>query len=237
MSAGTLSADQDRYVNRLVAGTGLDRTVAVAWVGAESGWDATKAAHNYLNIGPGRTYASADQGAIAAAALVNSSAHYAGIRAAISHRAVPAAQIQAIGASPWGTSGTSLANVYGQLTGSTGVPLVTNVGIHLPGTPITIPTSPGEVIDAVQRGAEAAGGIFSPLNPANALDAIGDTLSKTVKLGIELFAQQFLGLLFATAALALIALGLNRLTGVPPSERFGQMAGMAGQAAAVAAVV
>lgn len=110
MAAGDLSPDQARYVQLVSQGTGLDARVVTAWVGAESGWSTNKNTHNYLNIGPGRSYANVDQAAQAAVSLVNNSGHYAGIRAAKTQGAT--AQLNAIGSSPWGTIKANLEKVY-----------------------------------------------------------------------------------------------------------------------------
>ena len=106
MAAGDLSADQRTYVSSVVRGTGLDRDVVVAWVGAESGWNVTKPSHNYLNVGPGERYSSTAGAAARAVALITTSSHYAGIRKAITSRD-PVAQVRAIEASPWDAAGYS----------------------------------------------------------------------------------------------------------------------------------
>ncbi len=222
MALGDLSTDQQRYRDRLVAGTGLDSRVVTAWIGTESGWGTTKASHNYLNIGPGRTYSSVDQAANAAVSLITSSSRYAGIRSAIP--AGPVAQVKAIGASPWGTSASLLGRVYEQLAGTpmTGVtgestPL-TNVGLRIPGTGVEIPM-PWDIANDTAKAIFAA--VAKLLGPA-----------------FELVAETGLRLVFTIASLGLITLGLNRLTGVALRETFEQttqIVGRAGQARAVAA--
>lgn len=233
MATGDLSPDEARYAALVAAGTGLAPQVVTAWIGSESGWGITKAGHNYLNIGPGRTYPSTEHAATAAAALVNSSSHYAGIRAAIP--AGGAAQIHAIGASPWGTSAAVLARVYAQLTGGAG-PAVTPVGLRVPGTPIVIPTSPSEALDAI---GDAAGSVLDTAGNVvgAAADPVIDAISTGFGVAVDVFLKGAMSLVFATAAFALIALGLNRLTGVPVKERFGQVQQIAGQAAMAAAVL
>lgn len=91
-----LSATKRDYAGRVSRGTGLDPTVVQAWVAQESGWDGSKAGHNYLNIGPGRTYASVAAAAQAAVQLLHQD-RYAPILAARGARA----QLDAIVRSPW----------------------------------------------------------------------------------------------------------------------------------------
>jgi hypothetical protein len=134
MALGDLSAGQRSYRDRVAAGTGLDRTVVTAWIGAESGWGVTKPDHNYLNVGPGRSYPSVAAAADAVVSLIRSSSHYAGIRAAIPRGA--SAQVEAIATSPWdagryGGDGSRLRTVHDQLTGrssSGDTPTATPVG-------------------------------------------------------------------------------------------------------------
>lgn len=222
MALGDLSPNQQRYRDRIVAGTGLDSRVVTAWIGTESGWGTAKASHNYLNIGPGRTYSSVDQAANAAVSLITSSTHYAGIRSAIP--AGPVAQVKAIGASPWGTSASLLARVYEQLAGTpmttvTGESMpLTNVGLRVPFTGVEIPM-PWDIANDAAKAMYAA--VARLLGPA-----------------FELMAETGLRLVFTVAALGLVALGLNRLTGVAVREAFDQtqtIVGRAGQARAVAA--
>lgn len=124
MSVGDLSPDQARFVATVAGRTGLDESVVRAWVGAESGWNVTKAGHNYLNIGPGRQYTSVDQAAAATAGLILGSQHYTGILAAIPAGA--AAQVKAIGESAWGTVGGLLSNVWRQISGNPGLSSIPN---------------------------------------------------------------------------------------------------------------
>lgn len=219
MSAGQLSEDQRRYRDALVGATGLDATVVTAWIGAESGWGITKTGGNYLNIGPGRTYASTAQAASAAASLVNSSPRYAGIRSAIP--AGPVAQVRAIGASPWGTSAAVLGAVYAQLSatpmttvaGGAELPAATPAGLRIPGTDIEIPM-PWDI--ASDAGKAVVAGISSLLGPA-----------------FELVLRTGLSLVFTVGGIALIAMGLNRLTGTSVREGFDRITGLTGQAGTV----
>ena len=108
-----LSADQLAYATELASATGLAPSVVTTWIGAESPWNSTSVDHNYLNVtshGTPVAYATAAQGAAAAAQLILSSSDYAGIRQAIASGS-PAQQIAAIQASPW-----DKGNYGGQLT-------------------------------------------------------------------------------------------------------------------------
>lgn len=123
MAAGDLSGAQHQYMYALVSGTGIDRHVATAWIGAESGWNTTDPDNNYLNIGPGRSYPDAITGANAAVKLIRESDHYAGIREAIKN-GTPEEQIDAIAASPWdegnyGGDGSNLRRTYEAVAGGT----------------------------------------------------------------------------------------------------------------------
>jgi hypothetical protein len=212
VAAGDLSPDQARFVDQVTAATGLDRNVVVAWVGSESVWGSYKPTHNYLNIGPGRTYVSVDQAAAAAASLINGSPNYAGIRAAIP--AGPAAQVSAIGASVWGTSGSVLGRVWAQLTGAPtdGATPATSVGLP---NPLDVPGAIG-------------GLVTGKLGKALGLDAVA---AGVLRAGMTI--------VFTIGALGLIALGLNRLTARDPKALLSQMQGLmgnAGQAAKLAAV-
>jgi hypothetical protein len=204
MALGDLSPDQARYVAQLVSATGLDRDVAAAWVGSESGWGVNKSDHNYLNIGPHFHYQSTDQAAGAAASLLRSSHLYSGIRSAIS--VSPAAQVAAIEASPWdaahyGGSQHRLASLWRQLTGQgggvniTGPNGVVNTGFDLPGLP-GLPGLPLPGLGSLTKGIAGATGINKLA--VQIVSAVGSAL---------------LSLVFAAGALALIGLGLARLTG------------------------
>jgi hypothetical protein len=225
MAVGDLSPDQARFVDLVAGATRLDRKVVVAWVGSESGWGTNKASHNYLNVGPGRTYPSTELAAANTAALVNASQHYGGIRSAIP--AGPAAQVKAIGTSPWGTSGALLGQVYGQLTGlapagPTATPTVENVNL---------------LSDAASDAAKAAAGLMFG-GPLGGLLA-NSTLTKGIKdlTGIDLVGgvvSAGLTIVFTVAAFALIAMGVNRLTGGGLKSTFDTVSGAVGTVAGAA---
>lgn len=227
MAAGDLSSDQLRYVDRVASGTRLDRTVVVAWVGAESGWNANKAGHNYLNVGPGETYPSTDQAGARVVGLISASSNYAGIRAAIP--AGPAAQIKAIGESPWGTSASVLTSVYQQLASKSGGTInITPVVELVPGIPIPLPDSPLPGIhiplpDPLQKAADAAGNIVG--------GAAADVASAVAKAIGPVLLEAGLGIVFTVAAFAFIAMGVNRLTGAPPKGIFDTVSGAVGTVA------
>lgn len=193
MAFGELSAEQRRYRDRVAARTGLDRDVVTAWIAAESGWQTTKPGHNYLNIGPGRTYPSVNAAADAVAVLVNGSDHYAGIRAA--RRRSGLHQIRAIGSSPWdagryGGDGSNLERVYRQLVGM---------------DPATPPATP---IDTDDNG----GGLGDwanpftphPSTPRDGWDALSDQGLRFMLTGI-----------LTVAGLGLVLLGVFMLTRRP----------------------
>lgn len=259
MAAGDLSPDQARFVDAFTAATGLSRQVVVAWVGSESGWGTTKAGHNYLNVGPGETYTSAEQAAARSAALVRTSNYYAGIRAAIPVGGT--AQVEAIGSSPWGTSPATLTKVYAQLNGATTVPdgaggasakpvSLTSVAGDIIGTvggAIGAITNPGAAAAGAVSGALGGVGTMASQGAGAAIKGLGDLTGKLGSaLGIDVgsvvggiasaFFSAALSIVFVVGAMALIALGLNRLTGTPPAERIAQIQKAVGTASTVAAV-
>jgi hypothetical protein len=217
MAVGQLSADQAAYAAQVASATGLDTDVVRAWIGAESGWGVTKPTHNYLTIGPGRQYATVDQAATAAAHLVGSSSNYAGIRSAIP--AGPDAQVQAIQASPWDAAhygGHRLADVYSSVVGAGSASSSTAaagaavpVSVRIPGTNIHLPGL-GDLT----------------------FGAATDVTNRVVAAA----GGAMLGLLFSAAALALIGLGLSRLTGNNARDLFGKAQQTTGQAAQVAQI-
>jgi murein DD-endopeptidase MepM/ murein hydrolase activator NlpD len=95
--SAALSNPQQQFVSGVAAGTGLDQGVLTAWVAQESGWNKTKTDSNYLNIGPGRAYASVKEAIDATVKLLTGSKSYAPILAA----KTPETQIDAITVSPW----------------------------------------------------------------------------------------------------------------------------------------
>ena len=185
MAAGDLSADQRSYRDRIAAGTGLDRTLVTAWIGAESGWNTTKPDHNYLNIGPGRSYPSVAAAADAVVQLLRTSHHYAGIRAAIPRGGL--AQAQAIAASPWdagryGGDGSRLVGLYQQLTGGTS-------------------STPGATPVLELKDLPLIGGLVDELNPGTWVPRLVDNAS-------ERFLAVGLTGAFVLAGLTLVGLGL-----------------------------
>jgi hypothetical protein len=224
MAVGDLSPDQARYAAQVAQRTGLNLDVVVAWIGAESGWGVNKASHNYLNIGPGRQYQSVDQAAGAAAELVNSSAYYTGIRSAIP--VSPAAQVAAIQASPWDAGhygGHRLMDVFRSVAGGDGVRVTGANGVVA--TPVGLP--------------------LNPLSPILSLPGLGDLTKglakatgtdKIVGTAVSAVAGALLQLVFAAAALALIGLGLARLTGNNAGDIFNRVKSAQEQAATVAKI-
>jgi hypothetical protein len=222
MAAGDLSPDQSRYVDLVASETGLARTVVVAWVGAESGWGTNKAGHNYLNIGPGRTYPSTEQAAAAVAGLLNNSDLYYAIRAAIP--AGPAAQIKAIGESRWGTSAATLTAVYAGLAGGAG-PTIQNVN--------ALSDAAGAAVPGLAPLAGALGGALGSTAPG-AADALTGAVADAFKGLVPVVFEAGLGLVFTVAAFAFISLGVNHLFGNSAKDVFNQVSGAVGTAAGVA---
>ncbi len=210
MAAGDLSTDQAKYAQLVAAGTGLDPNVVVSWIGAESGWTVNKSTHNYLNIGPNRSYASTEQAAAAAVDLVRNSKNYEGIRAAAVGS--PAAQIEAIGDSPWGTIKSSLANVYKSIAGvrvvegATATPIDFKLPGWIPGIGGTnVPTpdipTPGDVAGAVK-------------------DSVGKAAATLTAQAL----QGALSITFVFGAIGIIGLGLFLVTSrkTPVEEAVGR---------------
>lgn len=216
MALGDLSSDQQRYLGAVVAGTGLDATVVRAWIGKESGWGVTKASHNYLNIGPGRTYTSTEQAAAAVARLINTSSYYAGIRAAIP--AGPVAQVQAIQESPWDAArygGNGLMVVYEALARAGAAGPVAAVPAQLAGIPNLGPHNPLLPFELPKLFGGLPGFVTEPLSDAG-------------KAIVEQLLPGMLGLVFTLAAFGLIALGLARLTDRSPRDALGAVQSVVG---------
>lgn len=206
MAVGDLSEDQLRFAQRVSAGTGLDPRVVTSWIGTESGWNTYKASHNYLNIGPGRTYESTDQAADAVIGLVRGSSLYSGIVASAVQG--PAAQIEAIGSSKWGTEKKTLSDVFANLTG-----IRVNRGGTLEEVDYTLPDwIPG------------LGGKTVPTSPGEVLGSISDDLGKVVSAGITQLTQSALSLLFSAAAFGLIGVGVYKLATATGAKAKGEKA-------------
>lgn len=106
---GPLAPEQKRFVKGVAKHTKLSpRAVAAQALAEESGPAAASyeasGEHNYLNIGPGQHYGSNREAVKETSKLLDTSPNYAGIRS--TRGKGPQAQIQAIGASPWGTVGS-----------------------------------------------------------------------------------------------------------------------------------
>lgn len=213
MAIGQLSADQAAYAQQVASATGLDADVVRAWIGSESGWGVTKPAHNYLNIGPGRQYSTVDQAATAAAQLLGSSSYYTGIRNAVP--AGPVAQVDAIQQSPWDAGhygGHRLMDVYNALVGNGGPAPATGAmpaSWTIPGTNIHLPGL-GDLVGGAATG-------------------VADRI-------VAVAGGALLGMLFTAAALALIGLGLARLTGNNAKDLYGKAQQTVGQASQVAQI-
>jgi len=109
---GPLVPQQKRFVKGVAKHTKLSpRAVGAQALAEESGQAAKEreatGEHNYLNIGPGQHFGSNRQAVKATSKLLDTSPNYAGIRATRGKGA--AAQVQAIGASSWGTNEATMA--------------------------------------------------------------------------------------------------------------------------------
>lgn len=224
MALGQLSPAAAAYGATLSALTGLDPAVVVTWLGAEEPWGSVDPTNNYLNLGPGATFATPQQGAAAAAALINSSPEYASIKQAAAS-GNPTAQISAIEASPWdGNShyGGALGNLYQQVSVALPAQTATLTGASwwttlyhglkdiLPGGP---DSSLGAGTSIVKAAAHKASSFLS-----------GAALQKAL-----------LTIAFVAAGLGLIVLGLTRIfPGVTRTvtSTIGTIAGGAAKAAA-----
>lgn len=226
MAVGDLTPDQADYVDKVAQGTGLDKTVVISWLGAESHWGVTKPDHNYLNIGPGHSYASADQAAAAVSSAINSSSYYSGIRAAIPLG--PVAQISAIKTSPWDAghyASGAFDAIFGQLSGGKSTRTVTD-----PMSPSATPVI--DPLTGLTPGSGAVGGAIGGLAGQLFQSMVGSELGKQI-LGTGLT------IVFVAAGLGLAALGLSRLTQKSPRDHFESLQGLFGttkQAAELAAL-
>jgi hypothetical protein len=227
MAVGSLSPDQARFAAGVAKTTGLDPTVVAAWIGAESGWGVTKPGSNYLNIGPGRTYASTDQAAAATAELIGSSQNYTGIRSAVP--AGPAAQVKAIEASPWDAGhygGGGLETVWSQLYGAGGPQLLDAQGTSDPTAVLA-----DQKLNPLLLGPGLLGKILGQLGGKASEKVAGVVLSAVAPLGLQL--------LFIGAGLGLVVMGLSRLTGTGIQRNYEQgktIVGIVSKAADIAAV-
>ena len=234
MSLGQLSPAAAEYGATLSQLTGLDPAVVVTWLGAEEPWGSTDPTNNYLNIGPGNTYATPQQGAAAAAALINNSSQYTSIKQAAA-AGDPTAQISAIEASPWDGSshyGGALGSLYSDVVSAVGAgPTLTAShslgqefkafwhGLTNPGAGLKAGASVAG--SAVASGAKKAGG-------AIAKEAAGAFSSAALQ-------KALLTIAFVAAGLGLIVLGLTRIfPGVTRTvtSTIGTIAGGAAKAAA-----
>lgn len=186
----SLSGDEASFVAAVVAGTGLQNAVVTAWVACESGWGTSKPGSNYLNIGPGRSYPSVSAAAAATVQQITTSPNYTGIVAAAA-TANGGAQIAAIKASPWDAghySNGCLDSAYASLGGSSATAVSD-----------TSANTTGIITD----------GILGPLGSL-LFGNSSSILSGVIEIGLIVT--------FSIAAFALMALGLQRLTGQDRSE-------------------
>src|SRR5882672_7181547 len=120
---GPLGPEQKKFVNRVAKRTHLSPRAIGAQAVAEEGNAASTEAegtHNYLNIGPGRSYPTLQSGVRETSKLLNTSDYYAGIRA--SRGKGPIAQVKAIGDSPCGTSKSLMQQTVNEV-GQKGKPI------------------------------------------------------------------------------------------------------------------
>ncbi len=207
--AGELSEDQARFVSRLSSATGMSSAVVKAWVGCESGWQVTKPTHNYLNIGPGRSYRSTGEAVDDAAGE---------IRVRGWGNLSAGAQVLAISNSDWGTRAQCICDVAKEL----GVDADCSHDTAPLGPLTPIIDTPGDAVDAV---GDAASGVAG---------AVVSGLQKLIAPVGKALLTVFLAAIFTAAGLALIGLGILRLTGRDARDALATAGGAAGLAAAVA---
>lgn len=208
MAVGDLSSAQRRYRDIIARGTGLHRDVVTAWIGAESGWNVTKPGHNYLNVGPGRTYPTVDHAAGDVVRIVSSLGYYRGIRDAI-RSGNPDRQVKAITTSPWdagryGGDGSRLINVYNQIAGADVATSSSAAGAEV------VQTDSRDLARGAVRSIPGLGPLLAPLIPGE-----GQSLQESIVQGA---AKITIGFAFTAAALALIVVGLLRLLNVDPRD-------------------
>lgn len=160
---------------------GLNYTVALAWTTAEVG------SNNNLGImrGPGKpaSYATPEQGAAAAAALIRTSPYYSGIMASLAGGS-PQQQAMAIAQSPWHLGPTGLRNAGG--TDPYYARIFSGFGFTFPSTPgaVTINATLASSPSGTQTLADALG---LPADQKLSLSMATDptTLAKLAKLSGE----------------------------------------------------
>lgn len=205
-----LSNDAEVYRNAVVAATGLDSRLVTAWIACESGWGITKAGHNYLNIGPGRSYPD-----VATAARDVVSTLHNGLYGPVLAAQGPQAQAEALKASPWDAghyANGCLDSVLADLLGGGAEPAAMLTAAR------TLPSIP----NPIDLGKSLLGTVSDALD----LDELLGQVLTVVVTGV-----------FITAAFGIIVLGLNRLTANSSiRQQVEQIAPQAAQVAALAAV-
>ena len=206
-----LSNDAEVYRNAVVAATGLDSRLVTAWIACESGWGITKAGHNYLNIGPGRSYPD-----VATAARDVVSTLHNGLYGPVLAAQGPQAQAEALKASPWDAghyANGCLDSVLADLIGGGGA---------APAAMLTASRTLPSIPNPIDVGKSLLGTVSDALD----LDELLGQVLTVVVTGV-----------FITAAFGIIVLGLNRLTANSATrQRIEQIAPEAAQVAALAAV-
>lgn len=113
---GDLGPEQRKFVRGVAKATHLKSRTIAAQARAEEGNAAQTEAeetHNFLNMGPGIRYSSLKEGVRETAHNYNTAPYYEGVRAT---RGAPAkVQVDAIGASPWGTDPTLIKQTLGEV--------------------------------------------------------------------------------------------------------------------------
>jgi hypothetical protein len=113
---GDLGPEQRKFVRGVAKGTHLKPRTIAAQARAEEGNAAqteVEQTHNFLNMGPGIAYPSLKAGVKATVQNYNAAPYYAGVRA--TRGASAKAQVDAIGASPWGTDPTLIRQTLGEV--------------------------------------------------------------------------------------------------------------------------
>jgi hypothetical protein len=189
-----LTPNRKLFAQQVSRGTGLNETVVDAWVLAEGGPDT-----NPLNIGPGKSFASAIDAAAAVVRLLHTPTYKPILDSATN---TPEVQIAAIAASPWNGGFNAAPKVHRDYGA-----LIRGVYEHLK------PSSSGD-----------GGGVGLPSLPSlpglpnipNPIDGVAVSGAESWAAGAALSAAAYL--LLTVAALALFALGINQVFGGAPGR-------------------
>jgi len=203
MSIGQLSSGAAAYGAELSSLTGLSPSVVLTWLGAEEPWGYSDPSNNYLNIGPGNSYSTPQQGAAAAASLINTSSDYAGIAQA-AKSGTPQDQIAAIESSPWDAAhyNGTLGTLYDQVTSA-----LSSAGATLTGFNWIAPSGTAKSVNnGIDHAAKSALG-----GAAGEAKKAAGAAASAVGLSGSSLEHALLTIAFVGAGLGLIVLGITRI--------------------------